>query len=299
MEQKVYPVQSRKDLGRAWIISVNMGYGHQRTAFPLKDLAPEGKIICANDYEGIPEKDKKIWETTRKGYEFISSFKSIPLVGEFSFFLFDQIQKILSFYPKRNSSKPSFQLKQIYSLIRNGWGKDLIETLRRDSGQEPLPIISTFFTPAFMADYFDYPGEIFCVVCDADISRTWVPLNPKTSKIKYFAPNARVVERLKLYGINPENIFLTGYPLPQELTGDENLATLKNDLKYRLLNLDPNKKYFSYYEPLIKKHLGLLPEKGNHILTLTFAVGGAGTQKEIGLKIVKSLSGRIKTKKLK
>ncbi|OGZ18684.1 MAG: hypothetical protein A2175_00100 [Candidatus Nealsonbacteria bacterium RBG_13_42_11] len=280
---------------QSWIISVNMGYGHQRTAFPLKDLAPEGKIICANDYEGIPENDKRIWEATRKVYELISRFKRIPLVGEFVFFVFDQLQKILSFYPKRDLSKSNFQLKQIFSLIKKGWGKDLIKRLKAN----PVPLISTFFTPAFMAESFNYPGEIFCVVCDADISRTWVSLNPKKSKIKYFAPNNRVVDRLKLYGVKPENIFLTGYPLPQDIIGSEEQGVLKEDLKHRLLNLDPKKRYFSYYEPLIKKHLGELPKTANHILTLMFAVGGAGAQKEIGIKIIKSLAKRIKNNEIK
>jgi len=32
----------------AWVISVNMGYGHQRTAYPLRNLAPDGKVINAN-----------------------------------------------------------------------------------------------------------------------------------------------------------------------------------------------------------------------------------------------------------
>lgn len=272
-----------------------MGYGHQRTAFPLKNLAPEGKIICANDYEGIPKNDKRIWEVTRKVYELISRFKRIFLIGEFIFFAFDQLQRILSFYPKRDLSKPNFQLKQIFSLIEKGWGKDLIEKLKTN----PMPLISTFFTPAFMAEFFNYPGEIFCIICDADISRTWVTLNPKKSKIKYFAPNNRVADRLKLYGIKPENIFLTGYPLPQDIIGSEKKEILKEDLRYRLLNLDPQKRYFSYYEPLIKKHLGQLPKNANHILTLMFAVGGAGAQKEIGIKIIKSLTKEIENKEIK
>ncbi|GAI07975.1 unnamed protein product, partial [marine sediment metagenome] len=44
---------------KAWVVDVNMGYGHQRTAYPLKDLAPYGKVINANDYKGIPKKDRK------------------------------------------------------------------------------------------------------------------------------------------------------------------------------------------------------------------------------------------------
>ena len=284
---------------KAWIISVNMGYGHQRTAFPLKGLAPEGEIINANDYQGIPEKDKRIWGTTRKFYEFISKFKRIPLIGKVAFSIYDQFQKILSFYPKRDLSKSNFQIKQIFSLIKGGWGKDLILQLSSGRVGKPLPLISTFFTPAFMAEFFKYPGDIFCVVCDADISRTWTSLKPKTSKIKYFAPNTRIVERLKLYGVKPENIFLTGFPLPLENIGTENLEILKHDLSYRILNLDPKKRHFQHYQPLIKSYLGELPKEPNHPLTIMFAVGGAGAQKEIGIKIVKSLAKKIKNREVR
>ncbi|GAI08716.1 unnamed protein product, partial [marine sediment metagenome] len=271
----------------------------QRTAYPLKNLAFEGKIINANDYQGISEKDRTIWKTTRRFYEFISRFRRTPLIGKAFFSIYDQLQKILSFYPKRDLSKSNFTLNQIFSLIKKGWGKHLIEKLK----QKPLPLISTFFTPAFMAEFFGYPEEIFCVVCDADIARTWAPLKPAQSKIKYFAPTTRVVERLKLYGVKSENIFLTGYPLPKENIGTGppagGLEILKEDLRYRLFNLDPQKRYFEKYKILIAESLGKLPEKANHPLTIMFSVGGAGAQKEIGIKIVKSLAKKIKTKEIK
>lgn len=286
---------------KAWIISVNMGYGHQRTVFPLKDLAPFGKIITANDYDGIPEKDRKIWESSRKFYEFISRFSQIHFIGETFFSIYDQFQKILSFYPKIDLSKPNFSLKQIYLSFKRGWGKHLIEELRiknKELGTE-LPIISTFFIPAFMAEFFNYPGEIFCVVCDADISRTWASLNPKESKIKYFAPNERVVERLKLYGVKEENIFLTGYPLPLENIGSEDMEILKEDLRYRLLNLDPKRRFVEKYETLIKVKLGELPQKPDHPLTLMFSIGGAGAQKEVAIQAVKSLKEKIQKGEIK
>ena len=293
-------------LSKVWLMSVNMGYGHQRTAYSLRSLAFNGKIISANDYQSIPEKDWKIWQRTRKLYEFISNLYSLPLIGKAVFAIFDKFQKILSFYPKRDLSKPNFQLKQTFSLIKKGWGKHLIEKLKQKSlppdqnfGSRGLPIITTFFIPAFMAEYFNYPGDIFCVICDADISRTWASINPKSSKIKYFAPTKRVVERLKLYGVRPENIFLTGYPLPIENIGSQNLEILKQDLKYRLLNLDPQKRYFERYKILIEKNLGKLSEKTDHPLTIMFAVGGVGAQKEIGLKIVKSLAKKIRANKIK
>ncbi len=286
---------------KVWLISVNMGYGHQRTAYPLKNLAYEEKIINANDYQGIPKKDRVIWETTRKFYEFISNFKRTPLLGNLVFAIFNTFQKILSFYPKRDLSKPNFQLKQNYSLIKKGWGRDFVEKLKIKNKKlkRNFPLISTFFTPAFVAEIFNYPGEIFCIVCDADISRSWAPSKPKESKIKYFAPTERVVERLKLYGVKKENIFLTGYPLPLENIGGENREILKEDLRNRLLNLDPQRKYFEKYQVLIEENLGKLPEKSDHPLTLMFSVGGAGVQKEIGIKIVNALAKKIKDDELK
>jgi len=273
---------------KAWIIDVNMGYGHQRTAYPLRHLAPDGKIIHANDYDGIPLKDKKIWLSSQKFYEFISRFKKIPIMGEAAFFIFDYFQKILNFYPKRDLSSPTFMLKRNYSLFKNGWGKDLIERLK----EKPLPLITTFFVPAFMAEFFNYPEDIFCVICDADISRSWAPINPQKSRIKYFAPNEKVYERLKMYGVLKENIYITGYPLPNELID-------KEDLKTRIINLDPLKKYISKYKTLIEGYIGPLPQRSDRVLTIMFAIGGAGAQSEIAKKIIKSLKDKLEKEEIK
>lgn len=280
---------------KCWVIAVDMGYGHQRTAYPLRHLAFEGKVINANSYEGIPEKDRKIWQKAKNGYEFISAFRRTPIIGKIVFGAFNKLQRILSFYPKRDLSEPNLQLKQTLAPIKKGWGRHLIQKLSKN----PLPFIATFFTAVFMAEYFNYPGEIYCVVCDTDISRTWAPLKPPKSKIKYFAPTARVAERLKLYGVRQENIFLTGYPLPQENIGSEKMEILKEDLKNRLKNLDPQKRYFKNYQELIELKLGELPKKSNHPLTIMFVVGGAGAQKEIGVKIVNNLAKEIKSGEVK
>ncbi len=271
-----------------------MGYGHQRTAYPLKDIAFSGKVINANSYWGIPRKDKKIWNMTRSVYEFVSRFKIIPVLGTVAFFFLNEFQKIMGYYPKRDLSRPNFNLKNIFKFIKNGWGKDLVLMLTKN----PLPLVTTFFTPAFMAEEFGYPGDIYCVICDADVARVWASLDPEKSKIKYFAPCTWARDRLKLYGVKPENIFLTGYPLPKENIGKD-MEILKEDLRYRLLNLDPNKKYRKMYEPLVKGLLGSLPEKPNHPLTIMFSIGGAGAQKEICLKIINSLKERIKNNKLR
>jgi len=283
---------------KAWVVAVDMGYGHQRAAYPLKELAFGGRIVNANNYPGIPSGDRKIWRQSRQFYEFISRFSQVPFIGQKTFKLYDRLQAIPEFYPKRDLSKSTFQLNQMIKLIKNGWGKALIRKLER----KPLPFISTFFVPAFMAEIHDYNGEIYCVICDADISRTWVPPNPAKSRINYFAPCYRVVERLKLYGVKSERIFLTGFPLPLENLGDTtNLNILKHDLAYRLYNLDPENRYISKYHEIVCGQLGLrkFPEKSDHPLTVTFAVGGAGAQRELGLEIVNSLRKEIINKKIR
>ena len=295
MDKKNISKKSKLELSKkAWVVAADMGYGHQRTAYPLRGMAFLGKVINANNYAGIPIKDKKFWQETRSLYEFISRFKKIPIIGDFMFSILDRFQKILSYYPKRDLSQPDFVLNNIFHFIIKGWGKDLIERFKKN----PLPMVSTFFTPAFMAESFDYHNNIYCVICDADVSRAWVSLYPQKSKIKYFAPNTWTRDRLKLYGVDSKNITLTGYPLPKENLG-ENLEILKEDLKNRLINLDPNKKYREIYSPLIKGVLGKLPEKSNHPLTIMFSIGGAGAQKEIPLDIVNCLKDKIKDKKLR
>jgi hypothetical protein len=279
------------------LVSVNMGYGHQRTAFPLRKLAVNQEVIQVNDYPDIPEKDKKIWKRAKRFYDFVSRFKKIPLLGDFSFSLFDRFQKIFHYYPKRDMSRPSFQLRQTFALIKKGWGRDFVEKCKIKNGHTPF--VTSFFIPAFMAEHFNYPGDIFCLVCDADISRTWAPPKPKESRIKYFVPNVRTFERLKLYGVKKDNIYLTGYPLPEELVGQEDISILKKNLKKRLVNLDPKKKYFQKYKNLIKTELGQLPASSNRPLTIMFSVGGAGAQKEIGLEIAKVLSSKIVSNKVK
>lgn len=271
-----------------------MGYGHQRTAYPLKELAYKQTIFNANDYVGIPQADKNVWESSRRFYEFISRFKRIPLIGEGAFALFNRFQEIPVYYPRRDLSGATVSLKNIFNAIKGGWGRHFVLKISK----KRIPLITTFFIPAFMAEFFDYPEEIYCVVCDADISRAWASLEPEKSRIKYFAPDAWVVNRLKLYGVKEENIFLTGYPLPLENIGNRRQDILKEDLRCRILNLDPKMLYYKDYEPLIEDQIGKLPKKADHNLTIMFSIGGAGAQSEIVKEYLKSLSERIRRREI-
>lgn len=281
--------QAKKD---AYVIDVNMGYGHSRAAYALGDLSG-GEVLSANDYKGIPAEDRKLWRESREIYEAISRMKPVPVVGDFLFEALDHWQQIEKFYPKRDLSKPNIQLRQIYRMIKKGLGKHLIEQL----SENPLPIVTTFFIPAFFADYYDYPGDIWCVTTDADISRAWAPMDPHSSRIKYLASNGRVAERLKLYGVRSENIYATGFPLPKTLIGGAKSTALKDFLSERLCNLDPNGYFHDRYARTIRAELGPARCKltqAAHPLTLTYSVGGAGAQRALGMKIVKSLKSKIK-----
>src|SRR5436853_298023 len=124
---------------KAWVVAVDMGYGHQRTAYPLRDIAFGGKVINSNNYKGIPQKDQEIWQSTRSVYEFLSRFRRIPFIGLAIFLFLDSFQRILGYYPKRDLSKPSLNQKVIFRLIRRGWGRNLIQYLERKN----LPLVTT------------------------------------------------------------------------------------------------------------------------------------------------------------
>ncbi|MCK5573977.1 MAG: hypothetical protein KAJ12_14500, partial [Bacteroidetes bacterium] len=144
--------------------------------------------------------------------------------------------------------------------------------------------------PAVAADMAGYEN-IYCIVCDADLNRVWVAKNSWESRINYFAPCGRAAQRLKAYGVSEERIFLTGFPLPTELTGDD-LTILKKDLGQRLVQLDPKNRFWTMHGRSVEHFLGRENCGRTKIrpLTITYAVGGAGAQKEFGGRLVRSLA---------
>jgi len=278
---------------KAWVVAVDMGYGHQRAALPLKNIAIHQEILVANDYSAIPESDKRIWLESRRFYEIISRFKKFPVLGDFVFAIFDKFQEIQEFYPNNVSiDSPTLQVKQIYSLmVKKDWGKHLIQKLNA----HPIPFITTFFIPAFMAEFWGYKGKIYVVIPDTDISRAWAPLRPEKSNIVYCASTARVADRLERYGIKKKNIVVTGFPLPEEFTA-YHFKKAKRDLRRRLMALDPNRRYISQYKKIVRTYAGKIPEKkrGACQVSLTFAIGGAGAQVDVAEHIIKSVKPMIK-----
>ncbi len=271
------------------LIVADMGYGHQRAAYPLFALS-DGEALNVNNYRGIPSWEKKHWEDNLEAYERISRFKKVPLLGKAVFSTMDYFQRIKPRYPFRNLSRQTIQQRYFFKLIKKGLGKDLISKLNKDG----KPMITTFFVAAYMAEYHNYNGDIYCVVCDADISRAWAPIDPPTSRIKYFAPNKQVQKRLMMYGVKSENIIITGFPLPQENVGAKQ-EILKSDLARRLTSLDASGEYRKREGALLKRFVpDCLNKESNKPISITFAVGGAGAQKEIGAIILEKLAPGIR-----
>jgi UDP-N-acetylglucosamine:LPS N-acetylglucosamine transferase len=264
-----------------------MGYGHQRAAYPLKDIAYE-RIITANSDKIVTEQEKKTWHKFQVSYEGISRLRSLPVIGEFLWNAYDKFQAVSPYYPFRDLSKPNFGSIYLHKLIRKGFVSSVVDYTKKKN----LPFVTTFFVPAVAAAHAKLK-DVYCIVTDTDISRIWVPEHPAKERIYYLTPAEHSTKRLIAYGIPEKNIFFTGFPLPKENTG-QNMEILKHDLGERLPNLDPKRIYISSYREVIKKRLGrYYKTRSNHPLTLTFAVGGAGAQKELADSIMHSLKNKI------
>lgn len=281
--------------GKAWIVSATMGYGHHRAVIPLKELAEEGIIKVGSDISAN-KNEEKLWARVLGVYEFISRAKGIPLIGNPIFNLLETFLHIPSYYPMRDLSNSTFQVNMLRSNINKGLCAGMLEKVKNKN----LPIVTSFYAPAIAADMYG-ANTVYCIICDADLNRVWVAKEPWESRIEYFAPCGKAAQRLKAYGVPDERIFITGFPLPVELLGGKNLSVLKANLGERLIHLDPTNKFKSRHDKNVIHFLGEenFTKKGNRKLTITYAVGGAGAQKEIGGKIAQSLKPKILNNEIK
>ncbi len=278
-----------------YVVAADMGYGHQRAAYPFADIA-EGGIIDANNYPNISDREKKLWTQQNSLYNFVSYFKKIPLLGSALFGVMDKFQDIDDFYPKRRLPKTTAQQQFFFGIVKRGVGKPLIDRLNRDI----RPLLTTFFVPVYFSEYYNYKGQVYCLICDADISRSWAPINPSKSSTIYLASTERARQRLMMYGVKDNNIIVTGFPLPKTNIGGTNKPILKADLNQRLGRLDPSGIFRQTFGSFVASEIGLLDYSSRLApITLTFAVGGAGAQRELAEKFLPSLKPLFKNHKLK
>ena len=272
-----------------WLAAADMGFGHLRAIHPLRNLAHGGTIILGRN-DGTTPMEERLWKNMTGIYERFSRARRIPLIGKGLFQLLNAFLEIPSFYPMRNLSRTTFQVRLLESLIARGLCSGFLSTI----GQEPLPLVTSFYAAAIAADRAGF-DRIYCIVCDADLNRVWVARDPSESGIIYFAPCGKAAQRLRSYGVQYDRIKITGFPLPHELLGGKELPVLKSSLARRLRTLDPKNRFWPLHRRNVEYFLGAdnCHQAGNRQLTITYTVGGAGAQKDIGGKIASSLRRRL------
>jgi len=281
--------------GKFWLVSADMGYGHQRAIYPLKKLAYNGHILNANTSEAATHAERRMWRRMQGTYEFISRAGKVPFIGKYFNRLLDKLLFIPKNYPFKDHSLPTLQVKLLNMSIKRG----LCNGVVKDISLPPLPMITSFYSSAIAAEMAGHQ-RVYCIICDTDINRVWAAEKASASNIVYFAPNGTAAKRLVSYGVSKTNIHVTGFPLPLDLLGNRDLDTLRKNLYHRLKRLDPKGRFFNIFNSSTREFTGYDDDEKyqQEPITITFAVGGAGAQKEIGKQIAKSLKKKIREGKV-
>ena len=274
------------------IISLEMGYGHLRAAYPIAD-ALGCPLYLADEPPMADERESRLWKWIRQGHSFLSRPSESEWLARKANDLMDLVTIIPPMYEKEDQSKPDFATKFINQFIKRGLGRGLVEHLQNKKSA----LLTTIYAPAVIANAAGIE-RIYCVVTDADVQRVWVPYDPSQSRIHYFAPSTRVARRLQAYGIREDHITLTGFPLPYELTNQQSRDSLRRHAARRIVKLDPEGTFRKLHTPILSRLLGDLPEVSNEPLTLTVAIGGAGAQANIVEDLLPRLKDRIRSERV-
>lgn len=275
------------------LVAIDMGYGHLRPAHSISTFLGHHPILLADAPPLASPEEQAQWRRARGAYEALSRASSLKIVGPLISRVMAGMTHIDPLFPKRDLSGPSWETKMLESAGQKGMGITLARRLKEGSKS----LLTTFYAPALLSDLHG-SDSVFCIVTDSDVHRVWVRSLPSRSRVTYLAPTPRVERRLLAYGVSPERIVVTGFPLPHELIGGPTGQTLEANLRRRLTALDP---------------LGrIAPDPHARVLTvpppssdkpspphLVFAVGGAGAQSELAARFVPSLAPLLRSGRLK
>ncbi len=266
------------------LVAVDMGYGHLRAAHALAPALAAPVLEIDRPPLASPAEQRR-WGQVRSFYEALSRSSQLPVVGRSMRRLLEGITFIPQLYAARDQSGPTLGVRMLEAVARRGLGRGILDYVHR----EDATLVTTFYAPAVIADFFGYQRTV-CVVTDSDINRVWVSRWPAHSTVHYCVPSERALRRLRAFGVRPEFIHLTGFPLPPELVGGSDLTVLRANLAARLVRLDRRGVFREQLREEIAHLLGALPaaENGRPPL-LTFAVGGAGAQLGIARSFLSSL----------
>lgn len=258
------------------VVSIEMGYGHLRAAYPIAE-ALGVRVQLADEAPLADDGDRNLWKWIRKGHSLMSRPTPWAALEKPANAVMDWVTMIPSLHEQKDQSAPDLGTLALDRLIARGLGRGLVRTL----AERKTALLTTFYAPAIIADKAGH-SPVYCVVTDADVQRIWVAREPEQSRIHYFAPSARVVRRLRAYGVSDSNITLTGFPLPHEMTGSHVRDRLRAQVARRIVRLDPEGTFRALHGSAIEAVLGPLPVNQQRApVHLTFAVGGAGAQVDL------------------
>ncbi len=282
------------------VVAIEMGLGHLRAGDSLA-RALGVPLLHVDRAPLSDDAERARWAQSRRFYEVISRVSQLPVIGAAPRRLLSALTHIPHLHPRRDLTRPSLALRYLEKQIAGGLGRGLVAELARSGA----PLMTTFFAPALVADRLG-EGDVYCLVTDSDIARVWVPSRPEQSRIRYFAPSERAQQRLTAYGVAPERIQLTGFPLPHELLGGPTLPTLRRNLAARIERLDPAGVFREQHRDELAQLLGptsterapqAAPAPTSPLLT--FAVGGAGAQAGLAPRFLPSLRPEIEAGRLR
>ncbi|MGD0999948.1 MAG: hypothetical protein ABSA67_04535 [Candidatus Brocadiia bacterium] len=264
-----------------YITTVLMGYGHLRAADNVAGLG-RGRLVRVDLPPFVNLADILVWKSSQDLYHVVS--RTVETRLRFLFRVLERIEDIPD-----DSKRASMQYSTLIRfLVRTGVCRGL-RRLASPSDGEPAgrvcpPRLHTFFLPGLACVYNRFPGKDYQLLCDADFHRVWAPIKPNDGDVTYLVPTAAGADRLISYGVMPERIAVTGFPLPVANTGGRDLDVLQSDVRARLERLSPQSDsplrlvfalsgagcYLNLLKTLIRE---LLPELRSGKLTLRIAAG--------------------------
>ena len=278
----------------AAVVAIDMGYGHLRAAVPIAERL--GVPVLEADRPPIADAaEQRQWASARKWYGLVTRLSQVPGIGAPMRRVVDVVTHIPPLHPLRDLSAPTAGVRALDRMAARGLGRGLVEHLRANR----QALVTTFYSPAILADRAGLE-RVHCVVTDSDVNRVWAPLDATKTRIRYFCPSPRVMRRLAAYGVPEANLVMTGFPLPHELLGGEDLVALRKNLGARLVRLDPTGAFRDAFGREVESFTGPLPadEHGKPPL-IVFAVGGTGAQLGVVRKFLPSLREPLRAGKLR
>lgn len=257
---------SPRSVDRPVVATVTMGYGHLRAARALADhLGVE--LVEADRAPWADPSEQTRWRVARRLYELLSRASQLPVAGPPFLGLLDRLTAIGG----SGTDRPPPSVRFLRRRVERGLGATMVERLER-SGRR---LVTTFYVPAVVADHHGLPAD--CVVTDTDLHRIWAPAEPTGTRIRYLVPSDAAAARLGSYGVAPDRVVATGFPLPDSLAaaGAADAALAK-----RRERIDRAR-------------------RGDGPLHLTFAIGGSGAQARRAHDLLRALRPQLRTEQLR